>query len=154
MAVRICFISTPNEYPIYREVEVEFEYFSGFAVSQKQKSIRSLHENIYKMNQSLKVLEISTKSTIPVGVELSAFNLKFYDKKTDKEYPIENVFQSSKVFEKGGPYRDILYVHPKDAKRDERLKTSGELIYFNYNDIIWEKEPKTLFYDWLYRFIV
>jgi type I restriction enzyme M protein len=150
MAVRICFISTPNEYPIYREVEVEFEYFSGFAVSQKQKSIRSLHENIYKMNQSLKVLEISTKSTNPVGVELSAFNLKFYDKKTDKEYPIENVFQSSKVFEKGGPYRDILYVHPKDAKRDERLKTSGELIYFNYNDIIWEKEPKTLFYDWLY----
>jgi hypothetical protein len=120
MAKRICFISTPSEYPIYKEIEVEFEYFNGFAVSQKQKSIRSMHENVNKMDKSLQILEVSTKSTNPTGVALSAFNLKFYEINTDKEYPLENIFQSSKVFERGGPYRDLLNVHPKDAKRDER----------------------------------
>ena len=150
MAKRICFISTPYEYQIYKEIEVEFEYFNGFAVSQKQKSIRSLHENVNKMDKSLEILEVSTKSTNPTGVALSAFNLKFYEINTDKEYPLENIFQSSKVFERGGPYRDLLNVHPKDAKRDERLKSSGNLIHFNYNGTIWEKEPKTMFYDWIY----
>ena len=150
MAKRICFISTPSEYPIYKEIEVEFEYFNGFAVSQKQKSIRSMHESVNKMDKSLQILEVSTKSTNPIGVALSAFNLKFYEINTDKEYPLENIFQSSKVFERGGPYRDLLNVHPKDAKRDERLKSSGNLIHFNYNGTIWEKEPKTMFYDWIY----
>lgn len=83
-------------------------------------------------------------------MELSAFNLKFYDELTNKEYPLENIFQSSKVFEEGGPYRDLLYVHPKDAKRDERLKVSGRLVGFNYNDIVWDNEPKSMFYDWIY----
>lgn len=150
MAKRICFISRPSDYPIYKEMEVEFEYFNGFAVSQKQKSIYSMHQSIHKMNLSLQVLEVSTKSTNPTGVALSAFNLKFFDEDTGKEYPLENIFQSSKVFERGGPFRDLLNVHPKDAKRDERLKSSGNLICFNYNETIWEKEPKTMFYDWVY----
>lgn len=95
-------------------------------------------------------MEVSTKSTEPLGVQLSAFNLKFFDKAKSKEYRLENIFQSSKVFEHGGPYRDLLSLHPKDAKRDERLTTSGNLIYFNLNDIIWELNPKTMFYDWIY----
>lgn len=150
MAKRICFISTPFEYPIYKEMEVEFTYFNGFAISQKQKSIDSMHESINKINKSLRVLEVSTKSNNPVGVALSAFNLKFLDVNKDREYPLENIFQSSKVFERGGPYCDLLNVHPKDAKRDERLKTSGNLVHFNYDNTIWEREPKTMFYDWIY----
>ncbi len=109
-----------------------------------------MHESIKRIDKSLRVLEVSTKSTDPTGVALSAFNLKFLDECTGKEYPLENIFQSSKVFEQGGPYRDLLNIHPKDAKRDERLKTSGNLIYFSYNDIRWEREPKTMFYDWIY----
>lgn len=150
MAKRICFISRPDDYPIFKEVEVEFKYFSGFAISQKQKSIITLHESIGQLDKSLNVLEISTKSTNPIGVALSAFNLKFLNEDSGKEYPLENIFQSSKVFEHGGPYRDLLNVHPKDAKRDERLKTSGNLKCFNYDNIIWELEPKTMFYDWIY----
>ncbi|MDD4795413.1 MAG: hypothetical protein PHG03_02515 [Bacilli bacterium] len=150
MAKRICFISTPSENPIYKEIEVEFEYFNGFAISQKQKSINSLHKSVYKIDNHLRILEISSKSINPIGVELSAFNLKFYDSILGKEFPIENIFQSSKVFERGGPYRDLLNVHPKEAKRDERLKSSGNLIHFNYNNNIWKREPKSIFYDWLY----
>lgn len=150
MAKRICFISKPYEKQIYKEILVEFKYYNGFAISQKQKSIQSLHDSINEMDKDLKVLEISTKSTNPVGVALSAFNLKFLDENTGEEYPLENIFQSSKVFEHGGPYKDLLNLHPKDAKRDDRLKSSGSLIWFNYNGTIWEREPKSMFYDWIY----
>lgn len=150
MAKRICFLSRPDEHPIFSEIEVEFKYYSGFAVSQKQKSICAMHESIKLTDSSLRVLEISTKSTDPLGVALSAFNLKFVDEKTGNAYPLENIFQSSKVFEGGGPYRDLLDVHPKDAKRDERLKESGKLVCFNCDNTIWDTEPKTMFYDWIY----
>lgn len=139
-----------HEYPMFNEMKVEFKYYSGFAISQKQKSISAMHESIKLIDNSLRVLEVSTKSKDPLGVSLSAFNLKFLDEKKGIEYPIENIFQSSKVFELGGPYRDLLNVLPKDAKRDERLKTSGDLVCFNYNNMIWDREPKTMFYDWIY----
>ncbi len=150
MAKRICFISAPSDYPIFKEVEFEFKYYTGFAISQKQKSITSLHESVTHIYKNLNILEVSTKSTNPIGVALSAFNLKFLDEFSEKEYPLENIFQSSKVFENAGPFKDLLNVHPKDAKRDERLKTSGKLKHFKYNNDIWELEPKTMFYDWIY----
>lgn len=146
----MCFISTSDDGGKFKEIRVAFKYYSGFAVSQKQKSIKSLHENIMKMDSTLKILEISTKSENPLGVALSAFNLKFFDNNSVEYYPIENVFQSSKVFENGGPYRDLLNMHPREAKRDDRLKTSGKLKHFEYNNVIWDLEPKTMFYDWLY----
>lgn len=150
MAKRICFISIPYEYPIFQEVLIEFKYYNGLSVSQKQKSINALHESIKEFNKDLRVIEVSTKSNNPIGIELSAFNLKFFDKKLGKEFPIENIFQSSKVFEYGGPFRDLLNIHPKHAKRDERLKTSGNLKCFDYDNEIWELEPKSMFYDWIY----
>ena len=150
MAKRLCFISRATEFPIFKEIEVEFKYYSGFAISQKQKSINSLHESIKSIDNALRVLEVSTKSTSMLGVSLSAFNLKFFDINTGNNYPLENIFQSSKVFERGGPYRDLLYVHPREAKRDERLKLSGRLIHFDHCGVIWDIEPKTMFYDWIY----
>jgi len=121
-----------------------FEWFAGFAVSQKQKSIDSLHSAVLKSDVSAEPLEISTKSKNPIGVKLSAFNLKL------DGYALENIFQSSKVFTGGGPYRDLLEVSPKDAKRDLRLKNSGELKSFDYNGDIFPIIPKTVFYDYIY----
>lgn len=150
MAKRKYFISTPNNNCLFKEEFSEFKFYTGFAITQKQKSIISFHNSIIEKNKEFKILEVSTKSTNPVGVALSAFNLKFLDEVSNKEFPLENIFQSSKVFENGGPYRDLLYVQPKEAKRDERLATSGKLIKFNYNGQDWELEPKTIFYDWIY----
>lgn len=72
-----------------------FEWFSGFAVSQKQKSIESLHNAILKEDSTAKPLEISTKSKLEIGKKLSAFCLKL------NGYTLENIFQSAKVFEDG-----------------------------------------------------
>ena len=146
MAIRPFFMISDSE--IFKEDNCEFTFYTGFALSQKQKSIESLHEQILKKYSNAKILEVSRKSENPLGIALSAFNLTLPI--NNNEYPIENIFQSSKVFSNGGPYQDLLYVHPREAKRDERLKTSGQLISFELNSNIWEIEPKTLFYDWLY----
>lgn len=134
----------------FKEDIVNYEYFGGFAVSQKQKCIVSLHESINQRYRNKHILEISTKSLQPLGVELSAFNLKFFHEELGEEKCLENVFQSSKVFTGGGPYRDLLDVKPKDAKRDERLQKSGRLIGFNLYDQMWPLNPQTMFYDWIY----
>lgn len=63
---------------------------------------------------------------------------------------MENVFQSSKVYQDGGPYLDMLSLPPKDAKRDKRHENSGKLIGFSYAGERWERNPKTSFYDYLY----
>ena len=128
MAERKCFI-VKTDNTCWEEKLVEFEYHKGFALSQKQKSIKSFHENILKIDDKFKVLEISTKSTIDIGIQLSAFNLRYVE--NEKDYAIENIFQSSKVFENGGPYLDLLNVHPREAKVDKRLQNSGKLICFN-----------------------
>lgn len=124
--------------------DIDFTWFPGFAISQKQKCFRSLHEAIKAFNGELSPLEISTKSEKELGKSLSALHLKL-----DDTY-LENVFQSSKVFEHGGPYRNPLNVQPKEAKHDERLQNSGRLIAFEYDRTRFGLEPKTVFYDYIY----
>ena len=119
--------------------DFSFEWNPGFAVSQKKKNVVNLH-NAIKDN----CLEVSTKSDKELGRKLSAFNLKL------DGYTLECVFQAAKVFENGGPYTDLLYVSPREAKHDARKDTSGRLIGFMYNDIMWPLNPKTAFYDYIY----
>lgn len=123
--------------------EFEFKWNGGFAVSQKQKNIANLHEEIMRKTGE-KVLEVSSKGLVHLGNEMSAFFLKY------NGILLENVFQSSKKYENGGPYRDLLEVSPKEAKRDERHKNSGKLISFCLDGEEWGLEPKTLFYDYIY----
>lgn len=116
-----------------------FEFNPGFSVTQKRKNIIALHKAIGE-----NALEVSTKSEEELGRKLSAFNLKL------NGIPLECVFQASKVYQYGGPYKDLLNVSPKDAKRDERHKSSGKLIYFEYEGKRFPLEPKTFFYDFIY----
>lgn len=121
-----------------------FEWFSGFAASQKQKSIKSLHDAILASDADANPLEVSTKSQEALGTKLSAFHLRLNNN------TLENIFQSAKVFENGGPYLDLLDVLPKEAKRDERLHHSGNLKAFRYQNEEFPLIPKTVFYDYIY----
>ena len=149
MATRPVF-TVLEEYPYYKEITVDFTFYSGFSLEQKQKSIKSLHNCFLAEYPYFNILEISTKSEQLVGIQLSAFNLLLADEELSGIYRIENIFQSSKVFKNGGPYRDLLYKLPGDAKKDDRLRSSGDLIEFMHGKDIWPIEPKTMFYDWLY----
>ena len=148
-AKRIYFVPTSTNGRLFAERSVTFDYFGGFAITQKHKTVRSIHESIKKQDSTLNVLEVSSKSLQAIGIQLSAFNLK-YDNGDGNYYPVENIYQSSKVFVNGGAYTDLLYCSPADAKRDERLKNSGALTDFEFNNEIWELEPKSMFYDYIY----
>ncbi|EFM8250099.1 hypothetical protein A7A00_005017 [Escherichia coli] len=127
-----------------KELDITFDWHLGMSSEVRKRSIRSLHKQceIFGFKNTL---EASSKSEQKIGINLSAFYLK-----NISGYPVENIFQSSKVFMKGGPYRDILSKTPKEAKQDERLKNSGEMVYFLLNKEKFPLEPKSLFYDWIY----
>lgn len=150
MAVRPVFV--PSEVcPFVSEKLIDFKYFSGFAVSQVQRSIQSLHDSFRTLDSfaGCSVLEVSSKSPDSLGKRLSAFNLSFQLKRGDTR-PLENVFQSSKVFEDQTRLDDLLEVSPIDAKRDPRLRQHGMIVGFKLEDDEFPSDPLTFFYDWIY----
>ena len=148
MAQRPVFeVSDHSPYMIKKNIE--FPYFSGFAAVQKQRSSESLRTEYLKKNPGKKVLEISRYSDQPLGVALSAFNLMIHQK-NGQSYSVECAFQAGKVFEKGGPYKDLLEKTSREAKKDPRLKNSGGVVGFQCNGMNFPTEPKTYYYDWLY----
>lgn len=149
MAQRPVYSIRSNE-PFYRCTIVEFEYNPGFVVSQKRKNIVAIHEAYNEIHPEHRVLEISSKSLQPLGVALSAFNLSKYVSSIDKRIPVENVFQGGKVFAAGGPFIDLYDQKPKDAKREDRLRSSGRLTGFYYEGRVFPSSPTTAFYDWIY----
>ena len=149
MAKRPIFISDTSSEKYITEVEVEFEFYNGFSLDQKQKSIKSLHEAA-KSNGINDLLEVSTKSPNELGNLLSAFNLSFLDKNNKIVY-LESIFQGSKVFENDdGPHKDLYRLFPQDVKKDSRIDRNKKITKFEYEGQIWESEPKTAFYDWIY----
>ena len=154
MAQRPIYIpQTEGEYLVQTDM-VDFKWFAGMAVSQKQKSIRSLHEAALEKRKNLnQILEISSKSETPLGVALSAFNFMVMNAAGKTIASVECVFQSSKVFEGDKQYLDLLKVSSREAKQDPRLKESGRLIAFRPNgkkDKEWGLNPLTAYYDWVY----
>lgn len=149
MAKRPIFTPNFNGFPYVDTLDIEFKWHSGFAKSQLQKSIASLHAAAEKLNKISPILEISSKSTSRLGVSLSAFNL-LLKTPNGQRMSVECAYQGSKVFEDGGPYHELYSVSSLEAKTDDRLSNSGKLVAFNFCGEDFPTEPKTAFYDWLY----
>lgn len=149
MAIRPVFVFNECA-PFFKISEVEFKWNGGFAKSQKQKNIQAIHNEFKRNHPEMKVLEISSKSMQDGGELLSAFFLKKYVPSLNKSVPVECVFQAGKVFENGGPYLDLLEKSPREAKKDDRLKTSGNLIRFEFDKKSYPLIPRTIFYDFIY----
>jgi len=147
MANRPIFIATKDK-SLIKEINIEFKYYNGFSITQKSKSIQSLHNSAMEMGYH-NILEVSTKSDTKLGWQLSAFNLMVNFNRNQK-ISLECAFQGSKVFQGDIQYKDIYQFESIKAKKDTRVRNSGNIIGFNFQDIFWENEPKTAFYDWLY----
>lgn len=143
-ATRPIFIPNIGPFPKIHTLNIDFDWHMGMSYAVKQRSMQSLHQAAMN-NGFAHILEASSKSEHPIGIHLSAFYLKNH-----QSIPVENLFQSSKVFELGGPFLDLLFVTPKEAKRDTRLKNHGSMIKFQFQGFDFPLEPKSLFYDWLY----
>ena len=149
MANRPVFICKETK-PFYREVDVDFEFYPGFSLKQKQRCIRSLHDSYRNIYGDRKLLEISSRSEEELGASLSAFHLMKYVPSLNRSVPVECVFQAGKIFENGGPYLDLMELDPKSARKDPRLHESGGVIAFEFEGKRFSNEPKTMFYDYIY----
>lgn len=147
MAKRPIFVPQLSSDLLVKPILIDFSWFPGMAASQKQRSIQSLHASAADHGFN-RVLEISSKSLDELGIQLSAFNLavNYAGIRTS----VECLFQGSKAFKNGGPYTDLYKSSSLEAKRDERLRNSGDLVNFQLGNDIWLLEPKTAFYDWIY----
>jgi hypothetical protein len=149
VARRPVFLPTGDSRNLVSDQFVEFEWFPGMSLKQKQRSVAALHTMARHLLRVSQPLEISSKSPDGLGVLLSSFNLKFTTQR-GRTLTVEAAFQGSKVFAEGGPYRDIFNMPPREAKRDPRLRDSGALVAFSFFGTEWPLEPRTAFYDWLY----
>ena len=150
MAKRPIFIPEPNG-GLVEEQTVEFEWFPGFAMVQKQRSIQSLHLSSSVEVGVSRILEVSTKSLQPLGVQLSAFNLTIKMDGHDHPVLLEAAFQGSKVFANQGPFTHLYSVQSgKEVKRFMNELPEDELRCFQFDGNEWGLTPKTAFYDWIY----
>lgn len=147
MAKRPIFVPLFSHYPFVNEILIGFNWFPGFALLQAQKSISSLHAGAKEKGIN-PILEISTKSEEPLGVALSAFNLIITH--GEKKLSVESAFQGSKIFQFGGPFTDLYLATGFEAKKDKRIKESGDLTGFSFFCTRFPTKPLTIFYDWLY----
>ena len=150
MATRPIFIAESHGPVLVTKQSVDFEWHAGMSMARKKLSMQSLHKQAQELHPNARILEVSRMSDSELGEQLSAFNLMFDCQDRGGEIPVECVFQSSKVFEKGGPYEDLLTARPMDAKRDTRLQNSGLVTGFRLFEKDWPTQPETAFYDWIY----
>ena len=147
MATRPVFLSF-SEYTYVKRIDTEFEFCPGFSMQQKKRSVSNLH-NAWRRSKTEPILEVSRVSDSSIGRSLSAFNLPVILEDGRKSC-VECLFQGSKCFEKGGPYHDLYYGSPFDAKKDMRLRESGRLTAFVTAEEKFPLDPQTYFYDWIY----
>ncbi|HQO09817.1 MAG TPA: hypothetical protein PLK90_08710 [Clostridiales bacterium] len=141
--------SSSLELPAVEVVLVDFDWYPGMAISQKQKSIDSLHYAV-KKKRPCRILEISSKSPSELGIKLSAFNLGFTHPKSKKFLSVESAFQGSKIFELSGPFHELYTKSANEAKKFFHDKKLGALVGFDLYGQHWPIKPMTIFYDWLY----
>lgn len=147
MASRPIFIPNYDGESLVQECFFNFTWSSGFAESQKKKNVAALHAAARRGGIE-RILEISTKSDEKIGRRLSAFSLKVEIEGV--EYPLESVYQGSKVFDECGPSSEIFDYEPREAKRFVRALDCGRLIGFELEGHRYPLHPKNAFYDWLY----
>ena len=150
MAKRPIFIPDPNGV-LVEEQTVEFKWFPGFAVVQKQRSIASLHAAAVETLGVAGLMEVSTKSPDPLGVRLSAFNLSVEVDGEPNPVLLEAAFQGSKVFATQGQFTHLYEV--KDGSAVRRFMNElpdDRLTGFRFDGHDWPLSPPTAFYDWLY----
>ncbi len=147
MAERPVFLPVETGPQLVREVSVAFRWHPGFAAAQKRKNVAALHAAAGARGLG-PLLEVSSKSEAALGRGLSAFAPRL--PVAGGAATVESAFQGSKVFERGGPFTELIGGGSRAAKRDPRLKESGRLVGFRLEGVDFPLTPATAFYDWIY----
>lgn len=143
--IRCLFIPINKPPYVERFILVMPECFS----EDKCLAVQTMRDEMCRKLGIADILEVSTKSDTEIGKELSAFNLKKFVDEENEWFSVENIYQSSKVFEDGGPYKELLYKTAKEAKKDERIKEK-KVVSYDYNGRLFSSEPSSLFFNYIY----
>lgn len=121
---------------------IEFKWEQGQSTAQKTRSCNNLHAAI-KAYTGMVSLDISTASPSPIGVSLSAFNLK------PDGRSVETLYQGSKVYSDGYIAHDLYDADSRTAKKLSQ-ENHGRISGFNYFGTEYPTEPDSIFYDYIY----
>lgn len=149
MANRPIFIPKTNSIGVQTK-NIDFTWHAGMATSQKQKSIRSLHESAIREGHIERILEISTKSEIELGKKTSAFSL-FIETKNGV-FPLESVYHASKIFPVVGAQKDWMKLSARQAKKESQKfqELYGKPIGFCIDDIEYFEKSYKLGFTYMY----
>lgn len=151
MANRFVYYVDPKDF-IFKQIDISFKWYPGFSKEQKQRSIEELHYQFLKENITDQILEVSSKSLKTIGIKSSAFNLKI-DTIKGNLFSVEQLFQSSKVYQKAGNQNYLLEkgYNSKEMKQKLReIDNNDHMIKYSSFGQDFPLEPKNLFYNWLY----
>lgn len=151
-AYRARAITDLSDKALFDEELFAFPWLPGMSRAVKEARIRALHESIRAKYPDAEVLEVSTKSSNPLGVSLSAFNLRL---------PaicgggiLESTYQSAKVYQdwRGDLFKQdgLAALSPGLAKKGNSLHSDLTLAHFDFNGNQWPANPGSLFYDFLF----
>ena len=152
MATRPVFIpQVRSEQAPVRQVSVSFTWHPGLAPARKRLNAAAMHAAIHETLPELhRPLEVSSKSQVPLGVSLSAFNLTVASPKSGGVVCVESLYQASKVFATGGPY-PRLYTRPaREVRQAIKCHAGQALVAFDLHGVRWPLEPRQSFYCWVY----
>ena len=125
MAIRPIYISTGNINNPFIQDDIYFKWISGYSYINKCKRRDSLKQEIEKLYDIKKWLEVSTISDKDIGKKLSALNLMITLSNNSK-YSVENIYQCSKVYE------------------------NNHIVSFKFKNTEFENTPYGMYYDYIY----
>ena len=126
-----------------------FTWHPGFSMVQKRKNVTALHTAIRQMGEQFCPLEVSSRSDVQLGIDLSAFNLGVKSK--GRFFSVESVYQASKVFASGaGPFPELYAANPAEVRNAVKKHETSPLTMYEYGNEIWSLTPTRAFYDWIY----
>ena len=121
------------------------------SAERAQSNIKDVFRVFEKRFPDKRILEVSLYSPQePLGRELCPQYLKKFVPSLNGAVPMESLFHASKVFQSGGPYTDLYMGDPFNMKNDPRLKSSGILTGYRFENEDYPNHPRTAFFDFMY----
>lgn len=149
MVTRPIFIPEQSHVGVKVVQSPPFTWHPGFSMVQKKKNVTALHAAIRQMGEQFCPLEVSSRSDVQLGINLSAFNLGVKSK--GRFFSVESVYQASKAFASGaGPFPELYAANPAEVRNAVKLHETSPLAMYKYGNEVWPLTPTRAFYDWIY----
>jgi len=148
VAKRLYFIPKSSYQGLILEKTVYFPEVRGDRDYSMKKTMETMHHVIRAKESGGQILEVSPYGG-PEGKACTPWLLKLKTQ-DGKFHPVAALYEAAKVFEHGGPYEDLKEKRAEEILGDPRLRQSGKLMGFHFEDEAFTTTPRHKFFDYLY----